>query len=156
MVRKYKLKKDETARNSWFDMMTNQFNKYDDEEKGADVFAENGRFFNQDDTLAQADTILKIIDQEINKFHDRDPRRIFLGGVGQGADQAIATFLRYKGKAPLGGLISIFGQNPLSPENMKLTVDQRQILSKTPILWANGDQNLIENSLDIQKTLNYL
>ena len=46
MVRKYKLKKDETARNSWFDMMTNQFNKYDDDITGENTFIDNDRFFN--------------------------------------------------------------------------------------------------------------
>ena len=46
MARKYKLKKDETERNSWFDMMTNQFNKYDDEITGENIFFDNDRFFN--------------------------------------------------------------------------------------------------------------
>ena len=38
---------------------------------------------------------------------------------------AFATFLRYKGEKPLGGLISYFGTNVLSTENMKDLNDER-------------------------------
>lgn len=31
---------------------------------------------------------------------------------------AIATYLRYNGTKPLGGVINYFGTNPLSPENI--------------------------------------
>ena len=54
-----------------------------------------------------------MIQNEIDKFSDEDPSRIFLGGYGDGADMALATFVRYTGEEPLGGVFVIDGMVPL-------------------------------------------
>ena len=76
--------------------------------------------------MTQVNRILQIIETE--KL-EKDPSRIFIGGLSQGANLALATFLRYEGSKPLGGLISYFGSIPLSPSNINLSDEKIKVLS---------------------------
>ena len=46
-------------------------------------------------------------------FSDQDSNRIFLSGVGQGANMVNACFFAYKGSKPLGGIMPYLGIIPL-------------------------------------------
>lgn len=61
----------------------------------------------------QIDRIRDIIKTEIKKYPDENPKRIFIGGLSMGASMALASFLSYDGAEPLGGVISLYGINPL-------------------------------------------
>ena len=45
MVTDYKMEKSETARSSWFDMYTNQHNKYNESITGPEIFVNNSKYF---------------------------------------------------------------------------------------------------------------
>lgn len=57
---------------------------------------------------------MDIVDYEIKLFGDKDPSRVFLSGIGQGANMVNACFFAYKGSKPLGGIMSYLGMIPLS------------------------------------------
>ena len=59
-----------------------------------------------------------IITYEINQFEDKNPSRVFLSGVGQGANMVNACFLLYKGTKPIGGIMSYLGMIPLSIQDI--------------------------------------
>lgn len=61
----------------------------------------------------QCKIIMDIVDMEINMFKDKDSSRVFLSGVGQGANMVNACYFAYKGAKPLGGLLSYLGMIPL-------------------------------------------
>jgi predicted esterase len=54
-----------------------------------------------------------VIDAEVEKYPDENAGRIFIGGLSMGASMALATYLSYDGMEPLGGVISLYGVNPL-------------------------------------------
>jgi len=57
--------------------------------------------------MEATDDFIKLIDSEIEKLKDKDPRRIFIGGFSQGGAMSLATLMRWKGKKNLGGIISV-------------------------------------------------
>ena len=57
--------------------------------------------------MEATDDLIKLIDSEIEKLKDKDPRRIFIGGFSQGGAMSLATLMRWKGKKNLGGIISV-------------------------------------------------
>ena len=57
--------------------------------------------------------VLTVIDKEVDKFADKDSRRIFIGGESQGCVMSLAAFLRYNKTTPLGGLMGHIGVNLL-------------------------------------------
>jgi predicted esterase len=57
--------------------------------------------------MEATDDLIKLIDSEIEKVKDKDPRRIFIGGFSQGGAMSLATLMRWKGKKNLGGIISV-------------------------------------------------
>ena len=60
---------------------------------------------------------MDIIEKEIDYFPDKNPGRIFIGGLSMGGSMALATYLRCDLK--LGGVISLYGLNPLTYGNMR-------------------------------------
>lgn len=85
---------------------------------------------------------MDIVDKEINNFEDRDPSRVFLSGVGQGANMVNACFFAYKGSQPLGGIMSYLGMIPLSIQDLDTLADgEYNVLQKTPIMLAIGDKD---------------
>ena len=61
---------------------------------------------------------LNLIEEEKNKFADKDSKRIFMGGMSMGAKTSLATLMRYKGPTPLGGVIIESGMFILDPKNV--------------------------------------
>ena len=58
--------------------------------------------------------MLKLVDKELQKFDDPNPKRIVLGGMREGAILALAVFYKWPGnKPPLGGAFSMSGFNSL-------------------------------------------
>jgi len=55
-----------------------------------------------------------------------------------GASMALATYLSYEGLEPLGGVISLYGINPLDWSEKKQTSLQQFISSRTPVLLMNN------------------
>jgi predicted esterase len=61
----------------------------------------------------QTERIEKLMDIELEYYFDKNPKRIFLGGITNGASIALATYLRYNRDKPLGGVMSLYGINPI-------------------------------------------
>ena len=57
---------------------------------------------------------MEIVKKEVDYFQDKDLSRIFIGGLGMGGSLALSTYLRYNEKDALGGVVSMYGINPLS------------------------------------------
>ena len=58
-------------------------------------------------------------------FKDKDSSRVFLSGVGQGANMVNACFFAYKGAKPLGGLLSYLGMIPLPIYEVEALADSK-------------------------------
>ena len=52
-----------------------------------------------------------MVNYEIEKYPDKNPKRIFIGGHSHGASLAIAFYLR--NDIEIGGIITAYGLNPL-------------------------------------------
>ena len=81
-------------------------------------------------------------------FPDKNPQRIFIGGLSMGASMALATYLR--SDLQLGGIISMYGVNPLTYNNM----NQSPIQSQIPILLFNNDY-ILDNS-DVKYSADFI
>jgi predicted esterase len=97
---------------------------------------------------------MDIVKKEVDYYPDKDLKRIFIGGLSMGGSMALSTYLRYNEKDRLGGIISLYGVNPLAMENMKSTELQKFTRSKTPILLFNNDH--IIDEYDVEYTANYI
>ena len=71
-----------------------------------------------------------------------------------GASMALASFLSYDGAEPLGGVISLYGINPLDWSKKQQTTLQEFVSSRTPILLMNNIWLL--NSWDIDYTAKHI
>lgn len=74
-------------------------------------------------------------------FSDQDPSRIFLSGVGQGANMVNACFFAYKGKKPLGGIMPYLGMIPLKWSHIDEYDPDFAVLKATPIMLINGEKD---------------
>ena len=63
--------------------------------------------------MDQTERIEKLMEVELEYYFDKNPKRIFLGGITNGASIALATYLRYNREKPLGGVMSLYGINPI-------------------------------------------
>lgn len=74
--------------------------------------------------IHSAEFLNRMIQEEVNRFPDKDPKRIFLMGFSQGCALNLATFMRYSQPKPLGGIVCMSMFNPLNEEffNKDLTV----------------------------------
>lgn len=70
-----------------------------------------------------------MIKEELKRYDDKDPSRIFIGGTSQGGMIALATVLKYEGKKPLGGVVTTFSMIPLTPKNYKKGKSEVDVLS---------------------------
>ena len=52
----------------------------------------------------------------MDMLKDKNSKRIFVGGISMGADMALAAYLR--SHTELGGVVSLYGSNPLSIDHM--------------------------------------
>jgi len=104
-MRKMTYPKTAGTQSSWYDILADPVKV---------SYRTPGKTFSTPDILEQCKVIMKVVYMEIDKFDDKDPSRIFISGVGQGANMANACFFAYKGSQPLGGIISYLGMLPLS------------------------------------------
>jgi len=79
-----------------------------------------------------------LIDTELKYFFDKNPGRVFLGGITNGASIAIATYLRYKRDKPLGGIMSLYGINPIKDTLLTKSASEDKVKSDTPFLMFNN------------------
>ena len=86
-------------------------------------------------------------------FPDRNPKRIFLGGITNGASIALATYLKYNKATPLGGVVSLYGINPLTDQNIPKSPQLDSVRSKIPMLMFNNKYLL--NDLDVKYTIKW-
>lgn len=105
--------------------------------------------------------MLKIIDDEVELLGD--PSKIFIGGFAQGSVTALATFLKYKGDIPLGGVIALSGMQGLDHENQVVfkSENDRQRISemrkKIPMFAYYGeDDNTFKAGKTTQSYLRYV
>ena len=56
-----------------------------------------------------ADKLLRLIYDETKKLPNRDSRRIFIGGFGEGCMVALAALFKNNLEFPIGGLIGLSG-----------------------------------------------
>jgi len=53
--------------------------------------------------------LIKLINDEVSEFSDKDTKKVFIGGTSQGCMVSLATFLRWSGTQRLGGVIGMVG-----------------------------------------------
>ena len=80
--------KNGTSTTSWFDI-------YNISAKVYTNISDICKYYNQDDLNQSADLLLKLIEQEKLRFHDKNPARIFIGGFAHGCMVSLAAFLKY-------------------------------------------------------------
>ena len=105
---------------------------------GTNGFSKNDEFYNQEDIVDQSERIEDYIDTELTYFSDRNPNRVFLGGITNGASMAIATFLRSKRDKHFGGIMSLYGINPIKDSLLSRSVSLDKLRSETPMLMFNN------------------
>ena len=94
--------------------------------------------FKYEDISANCKVINDLINTETNKYDDKDPSRIFLQGLGQGANMVNACFMMYKGDKPLGGVLPYGGMLPLSFSSLNKIDPKKSVLGATPFLSSNA------------------
>ena len=75
--------------NSWFDL-------YNLGGKTMITAADVRKKYSQKDLNESADLLLSMIEEERQKFADKDASRVFVGGFSQGCMVSLAAFLKYK------------------------------------------------------------
>jgi predicted esterase len=113
---------------AWFNMNQDFSNKYNDKVG----FSLNSKYFEQEDIIDEADDLNKLIDEEIDMYFDKDPKRIFIGGITMGASMGLATYLRTNRQ--IGGIIALYGSNPLEYSNINNSTKK---IDGVPMLFGN-------------------
>ena len=69
--------------------------------------------------------------------------KVFIGGFSQGGMVSLATLMRYKGKQPLGGAISLSGIHSLPEKPMEETEknERENLIRKTPLFLYMGKRD---------------
>ena len=85
--------------NSWFDCydVSEKKGKKGKKEKKPRTLKSIRKDYSQNDLNESADLLLELIEEERNKFEDKDPARVFIGGFSQGCMVSLAAFLKYTG-----------------------------------------------------------
>ena len=97
--------------------------------------------------MASANLVLKMVDEEKERFPDKDVSRIYIGGFSQGCMVSLAAFLMHKGPKPLGGVVGLSGMQALDLKLIAKTHSQEELESvrrATPMFLYHGraDQTL--------------
>ena len=135
---------------AWYNM-NQDFGKHFDDGRG---FKYNDVLFSQEDIIDEVEDLMDIVKKEVDYYPDKDLKRIFIGGLSMGGSMALSTYLRYNEKDRLGGIVSLYGVNPLTIQNMESTELQKFTRSKTPILLFNNDY--IVDKVDVEYTADYI
>lgn len=121
---------------------TNSSSWYDILQDPSKVSTRNPEFtFKYTDIVDQCKIINDVIINEINKYDDKDPSRIFLQGLGQGGNMANACFFSYKGSKPLGGILPYDSMIPYSYANIDKQTPNFAVLGETPMLATNSGKS---------------
>lgn len=78
-----------------------------------------------------ADNMLGLIEGERQLFADKSAARIYMGGTSMGAATTEATFMKYTGSDPLGGVFPMFNWTPLAAAYWH---DNKTVQSQIPML----------------------
>ena len=62
---------------------------------------------NQQSVIESTDELLELVQSELEKVKDQDPRRIFIGGFSQGGAMALSALFRWSGSKNLGGVLAL-------------------------------------------------
>jgi predicted esterase len=68
-----------------------------------------------------------------------------LGGLSQGHSLAMATFLNYKGKTPLGGVFGFNGFQCFKFNEHEFPEKQLKVMQRTPLLLYNDVDNMFNS-----------
>ena len=85
---------------------------------------------------------MELIDEEIEMYFDKDPKRIFIGGISMGASMSLATHLRTNKQ--IGGIVALYGSNPLEYKNMNNSTLK---IDGVPMMFGNCE--FLKNAGDI-------
>ena len=109
---------------------------------------------NQEDLIKSADFLQNMINEELSRFADGDPARIFIGGFSQGAAVCLATWLRYKGENPLGGVVALSGAQALKLESARL--ENKSVQRRTPMFIYHGAGDMTIPIQDAMISYNFI
>ena len=100
--------------NSWFNVKNEHVSI-------CNTMSEIMDLYDQDDMEKSADQLLRLIYDEVKKLPDRNSRRIFIGGFGEGCMVALAALIKNNLEFPIGGLIGLSGVLAFRNQNRKQT-----------------------------------
>lgn len=132
--------------NSWYDIFENK-NQIDrvkllQEGKHEEVQNDIWNRYNQDDMIKSSDHLLELIEEEKKLLKDQSASRIFIGGMSQGCEVALATLLRYKGDSALAGVIGLSGILGYNFNKAGgLSEQQMAMIRKTPLFLYVGEDD---------------
>jgi len=78
-----------------------------------------------------ADKMLTLIESERQLFSDKSAARVYMGGTSMGGMMTLATFMKYAGADPLGGVVAMFTWTPL---DSAYWYSNKAVQSKIPML----------------------
>ena len=76
--------------NSWFDIFSLSG-------EVPETLAAIRKEYSQEQLMASANLVLKIVEEEKERFPDKDLSRIYIGGFSQGCMVSLAAFLMHQG-----------------------------------------------------------
>ena len=88
--------------NSWFDIFSLSG-------EVPETLAAIRKEYSQEQLMASANLVLKIVEEEKERFPDKDLSRIYIGGFSQGCMVSLAAFLMHQGPKQLGGVVGLSG-----------------------------------------------
>lgn len=112
--------------------------------------------YNQDQIIEITDHFLKLLDQEIDLYDDKNSKRVFMGGFSQGCFTSTATLVRYNKPKPIGGIICLSGLQPLLDEHFENSSQALKVQSEIPFMQYHGDADPTVNINDAIYTHKYL
>jgi len=81
-------------------------------------------------------------------YFDKDPKRIFIGGISMCASMSLATYLRTNRQ--IGGVVALYGSNPLETKNINKS---NLKIDGVPIMFGNCE--FLKNTDDIKFTADW-
>jgi len=92
-----------------------------------------------------------LIENERLDLPNQDSRRIYIGGMSQGALSSIDILLRYNGTTPLGGVVIESGTMTLELQYRLTTPEALKVQGETPMFVYHGSADkVISQSLSLE------
>lgn len=86
-----------------------------------------------------------LIETERLNLPNQDSRRIYIGGMSQGALSTIDILLRYNGTTPLGGVVIESGCMTLEEQYRLTTPEALEVQGNTPMWVYHGSADKVLN-----------